>query len=73
MNGNHKLGLELLLKTKLELNVDLDDKVLEKCFQIQKKYQFSSDRSSSVNAMDKLIEVYVEQIATDTQKTEGVD
>ena len=61
MSDEKELGLETLLAVKTELGVDLDEDLLNTCFEIQKKYQFNHDRTLSINAMDKLIENYVEK------------
>lgn len=61
MSNDHELGLETLLAVRTELGVDLDDGFIEKCFDIQKKYQFNHERMLSTKAMDKLIEDYVKK------------
>ena len=61
MSDQNELGLETLLAAKAELGVDLDDELLEACFEIQKKYQFNHDRTLSTQAMDRLIEDRVEK------------
>ena len=62
MSNDNELGLETLLEVKTELGVNLDDDLLEACFEIQKKYQFNHDRTLSIQAMDRLIEDRVEKI-----------
>lgn len=69
MLDDNDLGLETLLAVKAELDVDLDDELLKACFEIQKKYQFSHDRTLSTQAMDRLIEDRVEK--TGGKQTEG--
>jgi Small protein found in certain Dnd DNA modification systems len=61
MPDDNELGLETLLAVKTDLGVDLDDDLLEACFEIQKKYQFNHDRALSTQAMDRLIEDRVEK------------
>ena len=61
MPDDYELGLQTLLAVKTELGVDLDDDLLKACFEIQKKYQFSHDRTLSTQAMDRLIEDRVEK------------
>ena len=61
MPDDNELGLETLLEVKTEMGVDLDDDLLEACFEIQKKYQFNHDRTLSTQAMDRLIEDRVEK------------
>lgn len=61
MSDDNDLGLETLLAVKADLGVDLDDDILEACFEIQKKYQFNHDRTLSTQTMDRLIEDRVEK------------
>lgn len=62
MPNDKELGLETLLAVNVGLGIDLEDDLLSTCFKIQKKYQFSHDRTLSTTAMDKLIEGYVEKV-----------
>ena len=71
MSDNRELGLETLLAARTELGYDLDDNLLEACFEIQKKYQFNHDRTQSSRAMDKLIEAYVERTIGKQTKVEA--
>lgn len=61
MSVDSELGLATLLAVRTELDVDLEDRILQACFEIQKKYQFNHDRTLSTQAMDRLIEDYVEK------------
>ena len=61
MPDDNELGLETLLEVKTEMGVDLDDDLLQACFEIQKKYQFNHDRTLSTQAMDRLVEDRVEK------------
>ena len=61
MADDHELGLETLLAVRTELGVDLNNDLLEACFEIQKKYQFNHDRTLSTQAVDRLIEDCVEK------------
>ena len=61
MSDDRELGLETLLGVRKELGVSLDDSLLKACLAIQKKYQFNHDRTLSTQAMDRLIEDYVEK------------
>ena len=63
MSDDRELGLEALLAVRAELGADLNDELLEACFKIQKKYQFNHDRTLSTQAMDRLIEDYVEKVS----------
>lgn len=71
MSDDNELGLETLLAVKAELGVDLDDELLEACFEIQKKYQFNHDRTLSTHATDRLIEDRVEKVSG-KQSEDGV-
>ena len=71
MPDDNELGLETLLAVKIELGVDIDDDLLKACFEIQKKYQFSHDRTLSTQAMDRLIEDRVEKARKKQTKEEG--
>ena len=68
MPDDNELGLETLLEVKTEMGVDLDDDLLEACFEIQKKYQFNHDRTLSTQAMDRLIEDRVEKTGREQSK-----
>ena len=69
MSDENELGLETLLAVKADLDVNLDGDLLEACFEIQKKYQFSHDRTLSTQAMDRIIEDRVEKASG--KQTEG--
>ena len=68
MPDDNELGLETLLEVKTEMGVDLDDDLLEACFEIQRKYQFNHDRTLSTQAMDRLIEDRVEKTGREQSK-----
>lgn len=70
MPDDHELGLETLFSVRKDLEVDLDCDLLRACFEIQKRYQFNHDRTLSTQAMDRLIEAYVEK-ANGEQTNEG--
>ena len=71
MPDDNELGRKTLLEVKTEIGVDLDDDLLKACFEIQKKYQFSHDRTLSTQAMDRLIEDRVEKIERAQSKNEA--
>ena len=71
MSNGRELGLETLLAVRSEQDVDIEDDLLEKSFAIQKKYQFSHDRTLSTQAMDRLIEEYVEKATRNSNNAEG--
>ena len=71
MSKDHEIGLNTLLDVRTKLKVDLNDEFLVACFEIQKKYQYSHDRTSSSQAMNRLIEDYVEKIGSELANEEG--
>ena len=62
MRDDRELGLETLLEVKSEMGLKLDDDLVKGCFAIQRKYQFSHDRTLSTRAIDRLIEDHVEKL-----------
>lgn len=70
MSKEKELGLKTILAVKSELGIDLENNLLEDCFEIQKKYQFSHDRALSTKAMETLIESQVEKLC-DMNEEEG--
>ena len=71
MSDGSELGLETLFAVKAELGLDLDDELLEACFEIQKRYQFNHDRTLSTHATDRLIEDRVNKVSSN-QSEDGV-
>jgi hypothetical protein len=63
MSDDHDFGLEVLFAVKADLGADVEDELLQACFEIQKKYQFNQDRTLSTQAMDSLIEHRVEKVS----------
>lgn len=55
-------AIETLITVRAEIAPDLDDQLILSCYAIQKKHQFDPDRSQSVQAMDRLIEEYVDAV-----------
>jgi Small protein found in certain Dnd DNA modification systems len=53
------LALQTLLSAGREVAPHLDEELLRQCYAIQKKYQFSDDRSMSASAMERLIDATV--------------
>lgn len=56
MENNDDLALEALLAIRAEIAPDLDEELLRKCYDIQKKHQYARDRSHTARAMDRLID-----------------
>lgn len=59
MEDSGDLALETLLAVRAEIAPDIDEELLRKCYEIQKKQQFSSDRSQSTQIMERLIEEHL--------------
>lgn len=59
MENSDDLALETLLAIRAEIAPDLDEGLLLRCYEIQKKHQFYLDRSHSAQAMDRVIEDHV--------------
>ena len=68
MSDDRELGLDTLVAVGTELGIDLDTELLKACFEVQKKYQFSHDRTLSTLAMERLIEGYVEKTSIKVTK-----
>ncbi len=71
MENSDDLALETLLAVRLEIAPDLDEDLLRRCYEIQKKHQFARERSHSAQAMDRLIEDRVNALVATSGK-EGV-
>lgn len=56
------LAFDTLQAVRAELAPEIDADLIQKCYSIQKSNQFSSDRSISLNLMDRLIDEYVDKI-----------
>lgn len=50
------LALETLLSIRDELAPDLDIGLLKQCYAIQRRHQFSADRTQPATAMERLID-----------------
>jgi len=62
MENSDDLALETLLAIRSEIAPDLDEDLLRRCYEIQKKHQFARERSHSAQAMDRLIEERVNSL-----------
>lgn len=56
------LAFDTLRVVRAELTPDLDAQIVEDCYAIQKSHQFHTDRSTSAQLMDRLIDDYVDAI-----------
>lgn len=64
MDNDDDLALQTLLAAHAEVAPKLDEQVLRLCYMIQKRHQFSDDRSQSVAAMERLIDESVFNAST---------
>jgi hypothetical protein len=60
MSAEEDLALETLLSVRAQNSSQVDEHLLRQCYSIQKRHQFSRDRTYSTNAMDRLIAEAVE-------------
>jgi hypothetical protein len=67
MMNDDDMALLTLLSTRADLAPSLDEELLRKCYAIQNKYQFSEDRTLSINAMERLIDEEVAKLSTNSQ------
>lgn len=68
MMADEDLTLETLLSVRQSLAPELSEELVRQCYYIQKRFQFSSDRSVSSGAMEKLID---EQVSLQLGETQG--
>lgn len=68
MENSEDLALETLLAVRAELAPDLDEELLRRTYEIQKKHQFTRDRSHSVQMLDRLIEEQVNALLESSDK-----
>lgn len=62
MENSEDLALETLLAVRAEVAPELDEELLRRAYEIQKKHQFTRDRSHSVQMLDRLIEEQVKAL-----------
>lgn len=55
------IALSTLIAARESIAPNLDNDIVQKCYLIQKKYQFSDDRSLSLAAMERLVEAALER------------
>ena len=61
------MTLDTLLVVREEIGGDLDEALLKLCYQVQKRFQFSDDRTMSATEMEKLIDAHVTSLLDETQ------
>ena len=62
------MTLETLLAVRIEVSPALDEALLRQCYLIQKRFQFSEDRTISVSNMEKVIDEFVKGQAGEAQQ-----
>jgi hypothetical protein len=62
------LALQTLLAVSAETLPGIDEQLLRQCYAIQKKHQFSADRTQSASAMERLIDAKIATLATEPTK-----
>lgn len=65
MSEDEDLALQTLLMVRGEAAPDLDEHLLRDCYMVQRRYQFSADRTQSSVAMERLIDQAVESAAAE--------
>lgn len=60
-NPEDDIALSTLISVCESIAPELDRDIVRKCYVIQKKYQFSEDRSLSMAAMERLVEDALER------------
>ena len=71
MTEGEDLGLEVLKDANDALGCKVDNELIESLFKIQQKHQFNNDRSASINAMDAVIEEWVDQLSANQVEAES--
>jgi hypothetical protein len=56
MSEVNDLALETLMAVRAEVAPDLDEDLLRSCYAIQRRHQFSEDRTQPAAAMERLID-----------------
>lgn len=55
------ITLEVLLATRMEVAPEIDEKLIQQCYEVQHSHQFSQSREQSVAAMERLIDAAIPQ------------
>lgn len=64
MTLEEDLVLSTLLSMRQEVAPDLSEALLQQCYAIQRRHQFSDDRSQSATAMERVIDQALDAAAT---------
>ena len=57
--NDQNITLEVLLSTRAEIAPEIDEKLIQQCYEIQHNHQFSHSREQSVTAMERLIDAAI--------------
>ena len=66
MTDDEDLALQTLLAIRAEIAPDLDEKLLRHCYAVERRHQFSPDRTQSSLALERLIDEVVSARATES-------
>lgn len=70
-HSDDDLALQTLLAVAAEIAPNLDSTLIRQCYAIQKKYQFSEDRTQSASAMERLIDAKLAASSNDSVASEA--
>ena len=68
MTEQGDLALEALLEARAEFAPELDERLLRSCYAIQQKGQFGHAPAASLQAMERLVDEYVQSCAERSDK-----
>ncbi len=63
MTDSDDLALRILLTVLGEIAPQMDEDVVRQCYAVQKRHQFSDDRTQSSAAMERIIDTHVARAA----------
>lgn len=66
--ADEDMTLETLLAVHTEVSPGLDESLLRQCYLVQKRFQFSADRTVSASNMERLIDEQVKKLSGEAQE-----
>lgn len=57
--NDQNITLEVLLAVRTEIAPEINERLIQQCFEIQHKHQFSQSREQSAAAMERLIDAAI--------------
>lgn len=57
--NDQNIALEVLLAVRIEIAPEIDEKIIQQCFEIQHKHQFNKTREQSTSAMERIIDAAI--------------